>query len=142
MTESHSLILFLDVLEHSPLDDSEKAELKDSAEANGVSQELWARFNDRMISSLVRNRGRYSRWRSRLDSEVARYTAEYESEKSVIDRKMMDDLAAVESEEDKERLWQEYGKRIGVLQKKLLAEVRDTSQTILKDAFRVMVGGF
>lgn len=132
--DAHSLISFLDAVEHSFLTDDEKKAFADAAKA-GVTPQLWSEFNDRLIASIVHTQERQRERSSALDGEIDKFTADYEREKTVIDREFRALLAAVPEgdAETTDRLWAEYGVRIRALQKKLLDEVRQTSTTVLHD---------
>jgi hypothetical protein len=141
--DAHSLISFLDAVEHSFLADDEKKAFAEAAK-QGVTQQLWNDFNDRLIASIVHTQEQQHVRSFELDREIDKYTADYEREKVVIDREFRAMLAAVPEADaaEKDRLWAEYGVRIRALQKKLLEEVRQTSTTVLHDVMlAVMPGG-
>ncbi len=131
---SASTVAFLDPLEHSFLPGEEKRRLAEAA-GGGVTAELWNEFNDRLIAEVVAMRERQRTFDAGLDDEINRYTAAYEREKSVIDRGFYDTLRAVPEDDagTRERMWSEYGRRIGALQAQLLREVKATSTTVLHD---------
>lgn len=141
--DAHSLISFLDAVEHSFLTDEEKKAFADAAKA-GITPQLWNDFNDRLIASIVHTQERQRRHSAELDREIDRFTADYEREKSVIDLEFRATLAKVPEDDaaERDRLWAEYGTRIRALQAKLLEEVRTTSTTVLHDVIMaVMPGG-
>lgn len=141
--DAHSLISFLDTVEHCFLPEDEKAVLVASAK-QGVTPQLWGELNDRLIAAIVRTQERQREHTTELDREIDKYTADYEREKVVIDREFRAALAAVPKDDaaTRDRMWEEYGTRIRALQRKLLEEVRQTSTTVLHDVMlAVMPGG-
>lgn len=132
--DAHSLISFLDAVEHSFLTDDQKKQFTDAAKA-GVTPQLWSDFNDHLIASIVHTQERQRARSFELDREIDKYTADYEREKVVIDREFRAMLAAVPEDDaaTRDRMWAEYGARIRALQKRLLDEVRQTSTTVLHD---------
>jgi len=138
MGQKESAAAFLTAVEQSFLREEEKEALRQSA-AMGVTQELWSRLNDQLIAAIVRSRGDQQRYTSGLDDEINRFTIEYEKEKTVLDRQFRDELLKAGRGPAQQKLWDGYKRKIGVLQSRLLKEVRRTSTTILHDVVMATV---
>ena len=138
MKQQGSDAAFLTAVDQSFLTEGEKAELR-SAAAVGVDQELWNRFNDQLIASIVRSQADQRRFVQNLDSEIDRYTVEYEKEKSVLDRRFRDELSRVSDRSVKKKKWGVYERQIRELQSRFVKEVRATSTSILHDVILATV---
>lgn len=138
MKRDAATLTFLESLERSFLPDEEKESLAESAKA-GVTPELWNTFNDRLIAAIVRAQERQRLCGAGLDDEINKFTASYEKEKTVLDYALRDALENAADEDEKDRLWQDYGMKIRRIQEKLVADVRATSTTVLHDVILAVV---
>lgn len=144
MQEMHDIsdrIVFLDALEHSFLSDDDKNALAERAKADGVTPALWNDFNDRLIAVIVRTSERQAGFARGLDAEIDRFTGAYEAEKSVLDRELRAALDALADDDadGRARLWEAYYGKIKGLQGRMLADVRQTSSTVLHDVILATV---
>ncbi len=127
---------FIAAVRRSFLPSTDKRELIAAANAEKKDfQMLWDRFNDRLIDQLVKKQALQDQCNEKLDEEINRYTSEYEKEKTVIDRElraMLERMGETNGAE-RQKVWAAYQSRIRRLQGRLVAEVRDTSATVLHD---------
>jgi len=123
---------FLTAVDRSFLTEDEKTEMRRAA-GRGVDQQLWNRFNDLLIASIVRTQGEQREYVQTLDSEIDRYTVEYEREKTVLDQRFRDELTRTADGPVKKRKWGDYERRIRELQARFVKKVRDTSTSVLHD---------
>ena len=109
---------------------------------HGVDQALWSRFNDLLVAWLVENQAKQDRTSVRLDVEIDRYTREYEHEKTKIDQEYRPALedAIRRGESADSGTWAEYREKIRLLQTQLIAEVKATSATVLREVVLATVG--
>jgi hypothetical protein len=99
----------------------------------GVDGGVRKEFNDRLIEALSRREAMQKHSIRKFDEELDRFTAEYEAEKTRMDAEFRETLARAGSEEEKERLWAEYRRRIHALQARVVEDVRRQSTTVLHD---------
>jgi hypothetical protein len=132
---------FADIVDRSFLPPTDKELLKRSAR-DGVTEQLWRRFDDLLIAALEERKRIELLYKSRLDAEVERYLDEYETEKHTLDLQMREDLTKCAKLGDAEAkaLWDEYYRHIANLQEKLLANVRRTSKNVICQAATAVSG--